>query len=249
MEKIWLYAILGSLITSLISLIWVFTLSLRASFLKKILIYMISLSAWALLWDAFIHLLPELVEESWFWLNISLWIIWWIVISFILEKLIHWRHCHHPTTKDHPHPLAIMNLFWEALHNFLDWLIIGWAFLIDIQAWIATVIAVILHEIPQEIWDFWVLIHAWLTIKKALILNFIVSLTALLWVIVALILNNYVENINSFLIPITTWAFIYIASTDLIPELHKETNIINSTIQLAIFLLWVWVMMMLLIIE
>ncbi len=143
MEKIWFYAISGSFITSLISLIWVFTLSMKTKFLQKILIYMISLSAWALLWDAFIHLLPEIVKESWFWINVSLWIIWWIIISFILEKIIHWRHCHHPTTKDHPHPLAIMNLFWDALHNFLDWLIIGWAFLIDTRVWVATVIAVI----------------------------------------------------------------------------------------------------------
>lgn len=249
MEKIWIYAIWASLLTSIISLIWVFTLSFKTEFLKKILIFMISLSAWALLWDAFIHLLPEIVEESWFWINISLWIILWIIISFILEKIIHWRHCHHPTTKDHPHPLAIMNLFWDALHNFLDWLIIGWAFLIDIKVWIATLIAVILHEIPQEIWDFWVLIHAGLSIKKALILNFIVSLTALVWVIVALLLSNYVENINNTLIPITVWAFIYIASTDLIPELHKETDIKKSLVQLFIFLLWIWAMILLLLVE
>ncbi len=239
MTTVWIYSIVSVLIVSVISFLWVFSLSVKIEFLKKILIYMISLSAWALLWDSFIHLLPEIVEESWFWINVSLWIIWWIVISFILEKVIHWRHCHHPTTKDHPHPVAAMNLFWDALHNFIDWLVIWAAFLIDIRAWIATTFAVILHEIPQEIWDFWVLIHAWYSVKKALLFNFLISLTAIFWVVVALLLNDIVEDMNSILIPITVWAFIYIASADLIPELHKKSDVKSSILQLIFFLVWV----------
>ena len=249
METTHIYAILATLITSLISLIGVITLSIRIDLLKKILIYMISLSAWALLWDVFIHLLPELIEKHWFWINISLWIIWWIIISFILEKVIHWRHCHHPTTDEHPHSLAIMNLFWDALHNYLDWLIIWWAFLIDVHVWIATTIAVILHEIPQEIWDFGILVHAWYSINKALFFNFLISLTALLGVITALALNSIVENLYEILIPITVWVFIYIASADLIPEMHKKSDIKSSILQLIVFMLWVWAMMMLLLLE
>ena len=242
MTTIWIYSLSSVIIVSIISLLWVFSLSIKIDFLKKILIYMISLSAWALLWDTFLHLLPQIVEENWFWTNVSLWIIWWIIISFILEKVIHWRHCHHPTTNDHPHPIATMNLFWDALHNFIDGLVIWAAFLIDVKVWVATTIAVILHEIPQEIWDFWVLIHAWYSVKKALLFNFFISLTAILWVVVALVWNKYIENMNSILIPITAWAFIYIASADLIPELHKKSEVKSSILQLLVFMIWVWLM-------
>lgn len=249
MENIYLYSFLSVIIVSLISLIWIFTLSFKEEFLKKILIYMISLSAWALIWDAFIHLLPSIIKENWFWLDISLWIIWWILISLILEKVVHWRHCHHPTSKNHPHPLAIMNLFWDALHNFLDGLVIWWAFLIDVNAWIATTIAIILHEVPQEIWDFWVLIHAWFSIKKALFINFIISITSILGVIIALVLNNFVDNLNNILIPITTWVFIYIAWSDLIPEMHKKTEMRSSILQIITFTIGVWLMLLMLLLE
>ena len=104
MLNIWIYALGSVLLVSLISLVGVFTLSIKTERLKQILIYMIALSAGALLGDAFIHLLPELVEEVGFHLNISLFILAGIAFSFVVEKLIHWRHCHHPTTEAHPHP-------------------------------------------------------------------------------------------------------------------------------------------------
>lgn len=247
--EVWIYSIWSIIIVSLISLIWVLTLTIKDEVLNNILIYMISLSAWALFWDAFIHLLPELIEENWFRIEISIGIIWWIILSFILEKIIHWRHCHHVTTKDHPHPLAIMNLFWDALHNFIDWLVIWASFLINIKVWIATTIAVILHEIPQEIWDFWVLIHAWFSKKKALYMNFITSLTSILWLIIALLLSNYVDNINNILIPITIWAFIYIAWSDLIPEMHRNTRTSYAFLQILTFIVWVCLMYTLLLLE
>ena len=130
-----------------------------------------------MLGGAFLHMLPEVVEkEGSFKLVISLSIIGGILLSFFLEKVIHWRHCHMPITAKHVHHVGIMSLVGDALHNFIDGVIIGASYLISIPAGIATTIAVIFHEIPQEIADFGVLIHSGFTKKKALLFNFLTSL-------------------------------------------------------------------------
>jgi len=248
MSSIWLYSLVSVFIVSLISLIGIVTISIKADKLKKILIYMVSFSAGALLGDAFIHLLPELAEEG-LTLNYSITIIFGVLLFFSLEKVVHWRHCHMPITKEHVHPFAYMNLLGDALHNFIDGLIIAGSYLINIPAGIATTIAVILHEIPQEIGDFGVLIHGGFTKEKAIFLNFITALTAVLGVVFALILNSYVGNIEGYLISLAIGGFLYIAGSDLIPELHKETKISISLIQILTFILGVIVMISLLLLE
>lgn len=248
MWAIWLYSLVSVLLVSLISLIGVITLSIKADRLKKILIYMISFSAGALLGDAFIHLLPELAEEG-FTLNYSIGILFGILLFFSLEKVVHWRHCHMPITKTHTHSFAYMNLFGDALHNFIDGIIIAGSYLISIPVGVATTIAVMLHEIPQEIGDFGVLIHGGFTKGRAIFLNFITALAAIIGVIFALLLNNYINNIEGYLISLAIGGFLYIAGSDLIPELHKETKISASLIQILTFILGVIIMMLLLLLE
>ena len=160
MFDIWIYIFGSVLLVSLISFIGVFTLSIKADKLRKILIYLISFSAGALLGDAFIHLLPEIVKSNGFSLQISLLILGGIALFFFLEKIIHWRHCHHPTTEEHVHPFAIMNLVGDGVHNFIDGLIIAGSYLVSLPVGIAATIAVIFHEVPQEIADFGVLLYA-----------------------------------------------------------------------------------------
>jgi len=249
MSQIRLYSIISVLIISLISLIGIFTLWIKVEKLKKILIYLVSFSAWWLLWDAFIHLLPEIVEENWFTIQISFFVLSWILFGLITEKIIHRNHCHMPITKTHIHPFAYMNLVWDIVHNFIDWLIIWASYLISIPTWIATSMAVLLHEIPQEIWDFGVLIHWWFSKKKALLVNFLTALTAILWVIIALSLSNYWENLTKFLVPFAAWSFIYIAWSDLIPELHKENKLPQWLLQILCFLLWIGLMSLLIFLE
>jgi zinc and cadmium transporter len=245
MLNIWLYSLGSVIIISLLSLIGIFTLWIKTDRLKKMLIYMISFSAGALLGDAFLHLLPEIVEETGFTIYVSLYVLLGIAISFVLEKIIHWRHCHHPTTDDHPHPFAWMNLFGDGVHNFIDGLIIGAAYLISIPVGIATTLAVILHEIPQEIGDFGVLLHGGFSKKKALLLNFVTALTAIFGVVLALVVSAYVGNITHFLVPFAAGGFIYIATADLIPELHKETKMQRSLMQIALFVLGIVLMLFL----
>lgn len=245
------YILLSVLIVSLISFIGVLTLSLNHKKLKKILLYLISFSAGALLGDVFIHLLPEIIEENNFTLTTSLSILGGIVIFFGLEKVIHWQHCHRSITEEHHvHAFAYTNLIGDALHNFLDGIIIAISFLASIPIGIATTIAVILHEIPQEIGDFSVLLHAGFSKGKALMLNFASALLAIFGAVITIVLSNKIEALQNFLIPITIGGFIYIAGSDLIPELHKESDKISKSIlQLIAFIIGILVMAALLFLE
>jgi len=246
--SIWIYSLVSVFIVSLIALVGIVTLSVKVDKLKKFLIYLVSFSAGALLGDAFIHLLPELAEEG-LTLNYSITILAGVLIFFSLEKVVHWRHCHMPITKNHIHPFAYMNLIGDSLHNFIDGLIVAGSYLISIPAGIATTIAVILHEIPQEIGDFGVLVHGGFTKGRAIFLNFITALTAVLGAIFALVLSSYIPNIEGYLISLAIGGFLYIAGSDLIPELHKETKISVSLIQILTFILGIIVMMALLLFE
>lgn len=249
MSAIWLYTICAVGIVSLISLIGVFTLSLKIEMLKKIISILVSFAAGSLLGDAFIHLIPEVVENGGFSLTASLSLLLGIIIFFILEKIVCWRHCHIPTTQNHPHPVGIMNIIGDGLHNFIDGAVIAGAFLVNPALGTATTIAVILHEIPQEIGDFGILIHAGYTRIKALWFNFISALSAFIGAIIILIIGINIESITNFLIPFTAGGFIYIATADLIPQLHKETGFTKTILQLAFFLLGISIMIALLSLE
>ena len=247
--NIWLYSIISVLIVSLISFSGALTLAIKKEKLKDLLIYFVSFSAGALLGDVFIHLLPEVVEEYNHSISlIFIYVLVGILTSFILEKIICWRHCHLPITKNHIHNFAWMNLWGDFFHNFIDGLTIAASYLLNTGAGIATTLAVAFHEIPQEIGDFGVLLHGGFKVKKALFLNFLTALSAFIGAIVSLLLNNKIEHLTLFLVPFAAGNFIYIASSNLIPELHKETEIKKGLIQTITFLLGVLVMYGLLII-
>lgn len=211
--------------------------------LERMLIYMISFAAGALLGDAFIHLLPEIFAECGFGVDISLYILAGVAASFVMEKIIHWRHCHHPTCKDHPHPYAKMNLLGDLVHNFIDGIIIGASYLVSIPVGVATTLAVLFHEIPQEIGDFGILIHGGYTRKKALLMNFLVALSAVLGAVLTLLIGVHIEGVTHFLIPFAAGTFIYIATADLIPELHKEVAFKRSILQFVWFIAGILIML------
>jgi zinc and cadmium transporter len=248
MNSVWLYSLISVFLVSLVAIVGLVTLSVNTERLKKILIYLISFSAGALFGDAFIHLLPEIAEAG-IALGVSLSIIFGIVLFFSLEKVIHWRHCHMPMTKTHVHPFAYMNLFGDALHNFIDGLIIAASYIVSIPAGIATTIAVLLHEIPQEIGDFGVLVYAGFSKKRAILMNFLTALTAIFGVVVALLLSDWFVGIEQYFVGVAIGGFLYIAGSDLIPELHKETKVSASLIQILTFILGVLVMVSLLLLE
>jgi zinc and cadmium transporter len=242
----WVYTLISVAIVSLMGFAGALTLPLKTEILKKFVLFLVSFAAGALFGDAFIHLLPEAVERSGFTPAISLSLIAGILTFFVLEKIICWRHCHVETSEEHPHPFAWMNLIGDGFHNFIDGMVIAGSYLVNPQIGFATTIAVVLHEIPQEIGDYGVLIHGGFGRIKALFLNFAAQLSAILGALLILGLNLKTENLTAFLIPFTAGGFIYIAGSDLIPEMHKEMGTVRSAMQLLSLILGIALMLVLL---
>jgi zinc and cadmium transporter len=242
MPTIWFYTLVSVIIVSLISLIGVFTLSWKKETLEKMLIYLVSLSTGTLLGDAFIHLIPDAYRQNSSQISAALYILSGILVFFILEKYVHWRHCHHIPSAHHPHPFSYVILVGDGVHNFIDGLIIAAGFLVSLPIGIATTIAVVFHEIPHEIGNFGSLIYGGVPRKKALLYNFLSSLAAIAGALVVLLISFDTTDITKFLIPFAAGGFIYVASADLIPELHKETEPQKSFGQLVMFVIGIGLM-------
>ncbi len=248
-NMIWLYTLSSVIIVSLVSLIGVFALSVSQEKLKKILIYLVSFAAGTLLGDAFIHLIPEAYGSFGNIALIPIYILSGILIFFVLEKFVHWRHCHEIACDNHPHPITYTILAGDTVHNFIDGLIIAASYLVSIPIGIATTAAVVFHEIPQEIGDFGSLVYGGYTRAKALLFNFLTAISAVFGAIIVLTLNINDSALTEFLVPFAAGGFIYIASSDLIPELHKNTEPKKSFWQLAAFVSGIILMFALLFIE
>lgn len=238
----WLWSIISVIIVSLISLIGIFFVIIKIERLKKLLLFLVSFAVGGLFGSAFLHLIPESFDRFGIHFITPLLVLTGIAIFFALEKFLRWRHCHLVTCDEHPHPIVVMNIVGDAVHNFIDGLIIGASYLISIPIGLTTTLAVILHEIPQEIGDFGILIYGKLPISKALLYNFLSALTAILGTIVSLIIGSHIFNYASYLLPITAGGFIYIAGSDLIPELQHETKLSSSILQFFSILLGFLVM-------
>jgi len=244
---IWLYSIGSVCLVSSISLVGLFALSFKRDFLNKILLFMVAFSAGALLGDAFFHMLPEAVSERGFDFFVSFSILLGIISFFVLEKFLRWRHCHELNCHEHPRHLGMLNMIGDAFHNFIDGLLIGASFLVSFPLGIATTVAVVLHEIPSEFGDFSVMLHSGYEVKKAIFYNFLSALTAVLGVIIALVIGERASTFPEFIIPFAAGNFIYIALSDLIPELHKELGWKKSLGQLIFFIFGIGLMLLLLV--
>ncbi|MCX7779073.1 MAG: ZIP family metal transporter [Patescibacteria group bacterium] len=234
---IWLTVFISVLIISLVSLIGVFTFAISEEKLKKILLFLVSFSVGSLFGSAFFHLIPEAVEEFGFGKRTAFLLLIGLLGFFILEKFIGWRHCHLPTTASHPHPLTYLNIIGDAVHNFIDGSIMAGAYLISFPLGLSTTLAVIFHEIPQEIGDFGVLIYGGFSKWRALFFNFLSALSAFLGAVITLLLSNALGFLVNYLLPFAAGGFLYLAGSDLIPELKKETSLKKSFIQFVFIVL------------
>jgi zinc and cadmium transporter len=241
MTTVYLYTLISVVAVSLISLIGVFTLSLKEDVLRKYIFIFISIAVGALLGDAFIHLIPEALENTTNPTLVSILIISGIILFFILERLLHWHH-HGEKEESHTHSVGKLVLLSDSFHNFLDGIIIAASFMVSVPVGIATTLAVILHEIPQEIGDFAVLLHSGYTRKRALWLNFLSAFTAILGAIIFFMLGEFAETVSSYFVPVAAGGFIYIAMSDLIPELQKTGQNKNSSFQIITIIIGVLVM-------
>lgn len=234
---LFLWIILSSLAISIIAIIGIFALFLKEKLLNKILLTLVSLSAGAMMGGAFLHLIPEAIEKM-PGISSYVWIIVGFTVFFFTEKLLHWRHCHKGGCK--VHTFGYMNIVGDGIHNFIDGLIIAGAFLVDIKLGLVTTFAIALHEIPQEMGDFGVLVYAGFKRLKALILNYISASTVVLGAVVGYFIGG---DIATYILPFAAGGFIYIAASDLIPEIKKEMKISKFIPSLIVFILGVGLML------
>jgi zinc and cadmium transporter len=228
-----LFWIIGStLFVSLISLIGIFTFTLGDKSLKRILLMLVGFSAGALMGGAFLHLIPESLDNS-SSETVFITVIFGFILFFLLEKML-WRHCHEKECQIHA--FAYLNLFGDGIHNVIDGLVMAAAFLTSIPLGIATTIAVAAHEIPQEIGDFGVLVYGGIEKSRALFFNLVTALTAMLGGILGYFLSSYAGSSMIFLLPLAAGGFIYIAAVDLIPELHREIDRLKTALSFLSFL-------------
>tara|TARA_Y100000310_G_C20687305_1_gene819908 strand:+ start:2627 stop:3472 length:846 start_codon:yes stop_codon:yes gene_type:complete len=278
MLSIWFYAIGSVILVSLISLIGLSFLAFpKRQIPSNILLLLVSLSVGTLMGGAFLHLLPEAVEANGFDLSISLAVLSGFVVFYILETFVHLHHEDFPIglakkrnkkksiKKDthshaenshairhhhhHAYHLGIMNLVGDGLHNFIDGLVIAGSYFVSVPIGIATTIAVIMHEVPQELADFGVLLYSGMSRTRALLYNLGSATLAIIGAIVGLIIGNTSEVFVHLLLPFAAGGFIYIAAANLIPELQNESGLKSSSANLFMIVLGIAIMVGLLFIE
>lgn len=233
MSVIVLYTLGSVLVVSLLSFLGIIFFLFEESVMRKSLLYFVGISTGALLGDVFMHIIPEMAENT-DTLQRNLFILLGgILFSFALEKLIHWRHCHIlPSGHHHHHPMGIVNIMGEATHNFIDGLVIAAGFLASIPVGLSTTLAVMLHEMPHEVGNVAVLLHSGYPKKRALFFNFLSGAASIIGAVLVLGFTSFSSTLGDYMLPFAAGNLLYIAGSDLIPELHKETKLKQGIFQL-----------------
>ena len=235
-----LMIIFSTFLISLSSFVGIATLAINQRWLRTISLLLVALSAGTFLGETFIHLLPQ-ANQNLSTQSVYIGVLAAYTFFLIVESILHWHHCHLGNC-DH-HTIGYMNLLGDSVHNFIDGLIIAATFLIQPQLGLITVVAVALHEIPQELSDFGVLIYSGFKIKKALLLNFLVSLMVVVGGVVGWLLAGRVAILVNYLVPFAAGGFLYLATSDLIPQIKQEKNLKQAILNLGFFLLGIMIML------
>ena len=242
-----IYPIMSVIVVSLISLIAAVPLLLKKKLSERILLFLLSMSVGVLLSTVFLNFLPEIFEHE-YHLSVGLVILLGFFLMFILEKLVHWHHskkCEHGECgHGHAYNLAPINLIGDGIHNFIDGLVIAGAYSVNIVVGLVSTVSIIFHEVPQEIADFGVLLYSGMSKKKAIVFNFLSALTSLIGVIVGLLLVNKLHGFTEFVIPFAAGNFIYIAASNLTPQLHRHCGMKDSLIHLVAILLGILIVVL-----
>ena len=234
--------IIATIIVTLFSLSGILTLSMNEKTLHRVLFYLIAFSAGSILGASLFDLLPEAVElisEN----EVFNIIAFGFIFFFFLERFIYWYHGHGHSEEieddhgDPPEGFAYLNLLGDGIHNFIDGMVIAASFNASIELGVTTTIAVIFHELPQEMGDYGILIYAGIDKTKALVYNFIAASTVILGGLFASVFLETVESLEGSLVAFSAGAFLYLAASELIPELQKERDLKRSLLQFIIFLL------------
>ena len=249
MAGTWFLALASVTLVSLISLVGVVFIAVSEVRLKAIVFLLVSTAVGALFGDTFIHLLPEAFANDANARRASLLVLLGILLFFMLEKFLRWHHHHTVEDEHHIHPMGYMNLVADAVHNGIDGILIGASFLTSKELGVATTVAVVLHEIPSEICRFGVLVHAGFSKSRALWLNLLSGMVAIGGAVVALLVGARSHGFVEMMQPLTAGGFIYVAGTDLLPELSHDVEPRKSALQILCMSVGVGLMYVLTLVE
>ncbi|MEM2936367.1 MAG: ZIP family metal transporter [Candidatus Bathyarchaeia archaeon] len=234
-----IYSFLAVIAVSLLSLIGIFAVSLDEKKLDNILFILVSFAAGSILGAAYFDLLPEaleMVENA----LVFIYVAFGFVGFFFLERFIYWYHGHaHETEigkKTVVKSLVYLNVLGDGVHNLIDGMIIAASFFLDVSIGVVSTIAVMFHEVSQEIGDFGVLMFGGFTKKKALLFNFLSALTAVAGALFSFLFSAHMESFIGFLLAFAAGGFIYLAASELIPEIQQEKGLKKSIIQFILFI-------------
>jgi zinc and cadmium transporter len=234
-----LWIIAATMVDGLVSLVGAVTLVLKKETLNKLLMVLVAFSTGALLGGAFFHLMPEALEAMKPPVAFG-YLLAGFILFFLIEKLLHWHHCHEEHCEVHTFTYLI--LFGDGIHNFIDGLVIAASFLVGIRFGIVTTLLILGHELPQELGDFGVLVHGGFSARKALAFNFLSQMTAVAGGVAGFLISG-AAGFTSLLLPFAAGGFVYIAASDLVPELHKEKRLGKSMLYFAFFLIGIGFML------
>jgi len=235
-----LQIIIATLIISFVSFVGIIVLARKKEISSSTLGLLVSFAAGAILATVFFDLIPEAFEG----LGTLTWVLVGIILFFIFESFVHWHH-HGEDIQRHEHNkkskhVAFLNLIGDAIHNFVDGVVIAASFIVSTATGMATTLVIGLHEIPQELGDFAILVKGGLSKKKAIFFNFLSAVFVILGGILGYFFLVQIENLLPYFISLAAGGLLYIATTDILPELHKEERSYRRMIlQTLIFLLGV----------
>ena len=240
-------ALLSVVVIALASLAGALTLSLGKARLERLVFLLVAFAVGAMLGGALLHLIPESYQALGAGPETGLLVLGGVLAFFVLEKFLHWHHQHGVpeaiegatghSHHDHSHgghahlavgpggepaPFALVNLVGSVAHKLIDGAIVAAAYMVSIQTGVVTTLAVLLHEVPQGIGTFGVLVYGGYSPRRALLYNFLASLGGLVGAGLVLTVGAQVDGLTEWLLPITAGAFLYIAGSDLIPELNRR---------------------------
>ncbi len=240
------YIILSTFLVSLLSFVGALGLFLKNDVLDRLLTVLVAFSAGAMMGGAFLHLIPEALElfPSGEILQLFIYLLSGFTLFFVLEGFIQWHHHH---AREHPNimPFSYLILVSDTLHNFLDGLVMAAAFMSSLNLGFITTLVISFHEIPQEIGDFGILVYGGFRKSKALLFNFLSALSAILGGVIGFLISEKVTGSTVFLLPFAAGNFIYIAASDLIPEIKEHHRNIRKALAhffaflVGVFLMWI----------
>lgn len=239
------YILLFTSLGSIVSLVGGFLLLFREKIAVKISHYLASFAAGTLLGTAFFDLLPEAAHEGEaLGINVFLWTLIGILFFFLLERYIHWFHHHHEHTQEDRKSVIPLVVLGDTFHNMIDGIVIAATVLVDVRLGMVTALAVMAHEIPQEIGDFGIMLHRGISRKKILLINVLSAASAILAGVITYYIGGSVESLLPIFLSLAAGFFIYIAASDLIPEIHGEDRkgvALIETVLLFVGVLVIWI--------